>query len=388
MRTVTLTRKNLKHLVLGMAAFSSAVLASTAARAQAAPVHGAKAVTCHRLPAIPVALSSGQAATYTINGELCTTADERRAGTTVQVLVHGAFYNHDYWDFGKVDGIRYSYARAVAARGFPTFAFDLLGAGASSHPASDQLTAQAEAYVTHQVIQGLRSGSIGGIRFGKVILVGHSLGSTVVWQEAISYGDVDGVIITGAAHSLAARFGTLAGTDFYPAVKDPKFATSGLDAGYLTTVPGTRSVLFFNPADADSTVIAADEARKDVVPSTELGTGIPVATSKDSLAIHVPVLDILGSNDATTCGPNGQGVTFDCSSGAAVARQEAPFYSAQAHIHACVVPGSGHDISLALNHGLQVRDAVAWSRAYVGRAHVGKKSRFVKNSQALPQNCG
>src|SRR5262249_12147908 len=189
-------------------------------------------VSCRRVAAIPVAIAPGQPASYTVNGELCASAAETRTGTTVQLLIHGAFYNHAYWDFGTVNGIEYSYARDVAARGIPTFAIDELGAGGSSRPPGDQLTIQAAAYVAHQIVQGLRSGVITGVRFGNVIDVGHSLGSVVVLQEAINYSDVDGVIITGAGHSLAARFGQLAGTDLYPAVQDPKFAASGLESGY------------------------------------------------------------------------------------------------------------------------------------------------------------
>jgi hypothetical protein len=42
-------------------------------------------------------------------------------------VIHGATCNHDYWNSGTVDEARYSYARDVAARGFPTFAIDLPG---------------------------------------------------------------------------------------------------------------------------------------------------------------------------------------------------------------------------------------------------------------------
>ena len=45
----------------------------------------------------------------------------------------------------------------------------------------------------------------------------------------------------------------------------------------------------------------------------------------------------------------------------------APFYSAQARIHACVIFFSGHVVSLAINRRLQVADAVAWSSAFVGQ---------------------
>jgi hypothetical protein len=49
----------------------------------------------------------------------------------VQLLIAGATYTHAYWDFGTVDGVSYSYARAVAADGMATFAIDPLGQGDS-----------------------------------------------------------------------------------------------------------------------------------------------------------------------------------------------------------------------------------------------------------------
>jgi len=133
-------------------------------------------VNCWRT-AIPV-IASEQPARYTVSGELCATAKERTNGTTVQLLVHGSTYNYDYWDFDAIDGFRYSYARDAAAEGFPTFAFDALGSGSSSRPPSDQLTIQAAAYIAHQIVEALRSGSIGGVQFGKVIIMGHSLGGS------------------------------------------------------------------------------------------------------------------------------------------------------------------------------------------------------------------
>ena len=346
----------------------------SASPASAHPDHE-NAVTCRQYGHIPVALVAGQPASYTVAGELCTTAAERRAGTTVQLLVHGATYNHDYWDFGTVHGVDYSYARDVAARGIATFAVDEIGAGASSRPASSEVTIQAAAYVAHQLVHDLRDGSATGTRFRKVVAMGHSLGSVVVWQEAISYGDVDGVIVTGAAHSLSVRFQP---TVFHSVTDDPAFAASGLDAGYLTTVPGVRGATFYHTPDADPAVIARDEATKDVLSGTEIGTGLPIVTSTVTRAIHVPVLTILGSQDLTTCGPNTQGGTFQCSTGAAVAAQEKPFYSADADIHGCVVPGAGHGLSLALNNRVQVLDAVAWTLRYVDGHH----------GDRLPHDCG
>jgi pimeloyl-ACP methyl ester carboxylesterase len=359
--------------------------AIAAARADAAGRHGRDrdaSVTCRQDLRLPVALAAGQPASYTVSGELCSTLAERHDGRTVQLLIPGATYDHRYWDFGTIDGRRYSYARDVAALGFPTLALDMLGTGDSSTPPSDQITIDTAAYVAHQAVQALRTGRVAGIRFGRVIEVGHSLNSIAVWQEAISYHDVNGVIVTGVAHSIAARFAQLAGTDFYPAAMDPSFAGRGLDSGWLTTVSGVRGTLFYSAGDADPAVIAADEAGKGLVSATELNTGVPLVPTNGTLAIRVPVLDILGSNDLTTCGPNPQGHVFDCSSGAAVAAQEAPFYSPEANIHGCVIPGSGHDISLALNNWLQVDDTVRWSNAYVGTGHVRR------DNDGLPRTCG
>ena len=98
-----------------------------------------------------------------------------------------------------------------------------------------------------------------------------------------------------------------------------KFAKSGLDSGYLTTIPGIRITLFYSAPDFDPAALATDEGRKDVVPGSQLTTGLPVVTSTATLAIQVPVLTVLGGNDFTTCGPNPQGGDFDCSSGRAVA---------------------------------------------------------------------
>jgi hypothetical protein len=91
-------------------------------------------VTCRHDIRVPVALSPGQPAINSVSGELCSTPGERRAGATVQLLIAGSTYTHSHWDFGTIDGTDYSYARCVAAGGFPTFAIDPIGSGASSRP--------------------------------------------------------------------------------------------------------------------------------------------------------------------------------------------------------------------------------------------------------------
>jgi pimeloyl-ACP methyl ester carboxylesterase len=160
--------------------------------------HAGQGVTC-RWAGAPAAITSGEPANYTVSGELCATDYELIAGAPVQLLIHGATYNHNYWDFGKVDGIEYSYARDVAAHGYPTFAIDQLGSGNSSHPQSGHLTLQAASGIVHQIVQALRNGAIADVQFGEVVIVGHSPGSVVAREEALTYGEVDGVIVTGGS---------------------------------------------------------------------------------------------------------------------------------------------------------------------------------------------
>lgn len=341
----------------------------------------ASLVSCRMLEGIPVALEAGEPADYSITGELCATASELDNGETVQLLIHGATYDHSYWDFGTIDGVRYSYARDLALAGYPTFAIDEIGAGQSSHPPSTDVSIQAAGYVAHEVVQDLLHGAIGNTTFGKVIEVGHSFGSLTTWVEASTYHDVAGAIITGAAHASSV-FATGAEGDLYPATDDPRFAGSGLDPGYLTSTPGVRATLFYNTADADPNVIARDEATKDVISATEFGTGLPLYGTTITQQINVPVLLVLGGQDKLFCGPETNGGTFSCSSGSGVASEEASFYSPAAQLRACVVPNSGHDLNLALNHSLEEADAIAWSYEYVGQDGL-----TIPESAGLPPGC-
>jgi pimeloyl-ACP methyl ester carboxylesterase len=349
--------------------------------ASAAPVGATGQVSCQSYSGIPVALSTGEPQSYAVTGELCATRSELVAGKTVQLLIHGATYNHSYWDFGTVDRVSYSYARDLAAVGYPTFSLDEIGVGQSSHPPSADVDIQVAAFVAHQVVQDLLGGTIGKVRFGRVIEVGHSFGSITTWIEASTYHDVAGAIITGLVHGTTV-FALNSTGDIYPAIDDPRFAGSGLDPGYLTSVPGTRASLFYNTADSDPNVIAQDEATKDVISATEFGSGLAVLGSTVSEGIEVPVLAIIGSQDKINCGLQSSGATFDCSSGQNVAGEEAPFYSSAAQLRACVVPNAGHDLNLELNHDLEEADAIAWSYEYIGQQGIPPIA-----ARALPPDC-
>jgi pimeloyl-ACP methyl ester carboxylesterase len=346
-------------------------------------------VNCER-HTVPVSLTPGGAKSLSVSGVLCAAPADLRDGSTIQLLVPGATYNHSYWDFGEVNGTDYSYARGVAASGIPTFAIDPLGTGESSRPPSADLTIEKAGDAVHQVVQALlgtsdSSGNPEWPRFGEVILVGHSLGSMTVWAEAIKYRDISGLIITGMVHHVSDKRSKEFGTSLYPAVLDPQFAGKITDPGYWTTKPGTRGNAFFDVPHSDPSVIAKDEATKDVFSVAQLD-GFFLNINDATRAINVPTMIIMGSDDfLCPLGPLGDTPgalgSFDCSSGSAIASQEAPIYGPGAQVEACSVADSGHDITLSAGHALQEAASVAWSMRVIGQ-------RGVRTETPLPTGCG
>jgi pimeloyl-ACP methyl ester carboxylesterase len=292
-------------------------------------------------------------------GQLCYRGSSEPS--TVQLLVHGASYNHLYWNFPYGNGY-YSYVDAATAAGYATFDIDRVGDGNSSHPPSSELDLTAGAVALHDAVTALRSGAVDGHVFRHVILVGHSLGSFEAWIEAGTYDDVDAVIITGALHAVSPDVPALAADDLYPAVDDPKFASSGLDPGYITTRPGTRESLFYYPATADPAVVALDEATKDTATTAELDQMFSIlgepAAQQPSYQVSVPVLVVVGADDNIFCA----GVTaYNCSSAASVRSYESQFYSPAAHLKVVVIPDTGHDLALSTTAPLTDAAMIAWS---------------------------
>jgi pimeloyl-ACP methyl ester carboxylesterase len=281
---------------------------------------------------------------------------------TVHVAVHGATYSHLYNSW-PLEPETYSYAQALMKAGYAVFTFDRIGIGQSSHPPGAAVTIDANAFVVHQLVQGLRSGMIGRAAFQRVVLMGHSLGSITSLAEVSKYQDVDGVVLTGFSHAtptfdLAALF-----AGFYPASQDPRFAGFGLDTNYLTTRPGTRESAFYFAPGTDPNVVALDENTKETVTNAELGSFPEVFPPAVSRAVHVPVLVLNGDHDQLACGP-----TFSiCTSAAALAAEEAPFWTPRVCLQTAVTPNSGHDVNLEKSAPVTYATIRAWSDTFVGR---------------------
>ena len=318
----------------------------------ATAIAGTATCTAYRLP---VALSSSRAADQTVAGRLCIPAG---GASQVDLLVAGATYNSSYWDWPQTPAT-YSFVQRDLAAGRATFAFDRLGSGASSRPLSTGIGVEADAYVTHQLVQWLRARP-----FGQVNMVGHSLGSIVSMTESAVYGDIARLVITGMLHppGLGANSAGLFGS-FQPASLDPMFLVKVTDPGYLTTAPNTRGTSFYYAGTADPNVIAYDEAHKDIVSSVEVVGAVTrlavVPPLNDTDQIHVPVLVIVGQRDNLLCG-----LLVNCLQEVGVRANEAPYYANAPSFTARTVPDTAHDLTLHPSAGVSFGIIDQWLRTH------------------------
>ncbi|NUS63906.1 MAG: alpha/beta hydrolase [Saccharothrix sp.] len=287
--------------------------------------------------------------THSVYGRLCVPP----GATTLQVLVPGGTYNGAYWDIGYEPETR-SYRQAMNRAGIATVAIDRLGSGRSTKPLSVLLNLTTQAKAVHAVVESLRP------RFDRVVLVGHSIGSAVATAEAVTYRDVDGVVITGLSHQINLPGAVPVFTTLIPVTLDSRLTGRGLDPGYLTTIVGSRHSSFHAPAPIEPGALEFDEATKDVVTPTEtVGTVLISELVPLSRQITVPVMVVMGGRDGNFCGPP---LGADCSSSEALRVSEGRFYAPEARLSAYVVPGYGHSLNFSPNAPGYHRAVAEWTR--------------------------
>jgi hypothetical protein len=305
---------------------------STAAHADPSP-------RCQQT-ALHAALSPASPTRYRVIGWLCTPTD-RRAPTTVQILVSGLTYDHRYWDL-PYQPDQYSYVHAALSRGNTVFNIDRIGVGQSDRPTPADVTVSSQAYVTHQIIQALRQGAVDGTRFHEVLGVGHSIGAAIWLYEAATWHDADGLILTSYLHQPNPAQQRAIAATLHPANQDPTFVARALPPGYLTTIPGSRLSDFYYPPWADSRVVAIDEALKQTETTGERASVNLARDPTYSRSIQVPVLLVVGRNDSLGCDPT---TRLMCTNAIDICARETPYYPHATHLAALVVPG-GHSINL------------------------------------------
>jgi pimeloyl-ACP methyl ester carboxylesterase len=299
-----------------------------------------------------------------IYGELCVPAG--RTPKTVQLLVHGTTYNHNYWDWPDAPE-RHSHVRAALDAGYATFNVDRLGVGQSTKPASPLVTLDATVDTLHQVVAQLRAGDIGGHKFSRVVYFGSSLSTAYGWVEASLHDDVDAFVLTGLLHFTRPTFLELVKQNLYTVSEDPTFSKTGLDGGYVTNRPGSKATFFYTMSNADQAVIDADERLKDIASGVLLEQSIPLVLAQPpaespSRFIKVPTLVVLGGDDMTAAGPDGITCTDET-----VRKAEAPYYpGVPGGIDVHVVPQTGHSLPLHRNGRDTAEFIMKWLDRRVG----------------------
>ena len=313
---------------LGLAAF--AMLASTTAQAE---------ITTCTDQYVSVALVPGGPA-QKVYGQLCVPASA--VGRTVQLLIHGLTYSHLYWNWDYQPQI-YSYVKVMNAAGYATFAIDRIGIGQSDHPPAVAITLETNAYVAHQLVTGLRNGTIGGTGFARVIAVGHSYGSLTAVIESATWNDVDGVVLTGMSHVFSIIGPLILLPTLIAVQADPVLSQLNLPLLYLTTLAGTRQKSFYFALNADPAVVARDEQTKTTVTLTEVATVLNYLLVTFGIKTHVLVVN--GDYDQLFCGL----LPISCSSPLSAFNHEQAFYPNAQSYEQAVVPNAGHSINLQRN---------------------------------------
>lgn len=289
--------------------------------AVAAADESGESVKVERL-SFPVTLSDGSAAE--VVGYLYYKGSFHNR--TLLLALHGATYNHKYWDVPNINGHEYSFARYMAERKYAVLAIDQLGTGESSKPADgDLLTLHQTGSAIHQVITHLRADTAGvGHAFERVVTVGHSLGAINAIYAQGTYHDADAVVSTGMGHV----------PHELPVPAD--VIGQMLQHEYAQAPGEARAPLFFYAPGADAEVIAYDrDVLADQLPRGQLVTGILAGFDTNATrvgSVTGPVLVQLGE--------------FDALYPASLAAGEAAFFNSASGVTVQSLPGVGHNFNL------------------------------------------
>jgi pimeloyl-ACP methyl ester carboxylesterase len=358
-------RYSVRTLAWLLAAAVSALAFAVLPAAQPAQAEGTDPpwATCAQYT-VPVTLTATDPTVYHVVGRLCTRNDALRGAKTVQLLVSGLTYDHNYWN-PSYQPNTYSWVYAQTSAGYSTFNIDRLGVGLSDHPPADELTVQNEAWQVEQIVQALRAGTVGGVKFQTVVGVGHSLGAGILQYEA---GTVSGaanvpdyLVLADFLTGLNTAGVNQVNSTLYPAAQDPKFSSAGLPAGYETTRPSTRGSDFYYVPGADAAMISLDESTKQTGSAAEFTAFSAARTSAVTHGVHVPTLLAVGQYDILDCN---QAAGLSCANAAAVMTRESGNFAAKACLKAYVQANSGHDTDLHIGAASLFNQVANWLDNY------------------------
>jgi pimeloyl-ACP methyl ester carboxylesterase len=211
----------------------------------------------------------------------------------LQILLHGAGYDHRYWDW-PAEPERHSYVTWAVDNGIATLNVDRVGSGTSSHPPGRENNVFAQADVLHQIIDSARCGLDTAPQFSQIVTIGHSLGSLIAGLEAAEHGNVDAAVLTGyfPLDGRASRTDEVVEAAFMPAVEALPALHGLVDDDYRAA--RSRDIMLFK-SDASREVLAMDDLIKGTTTRGELRD--TRATGSSIRASQVPTLVVAGQHD-------------------------------------------------------------------------------------------
>ncbi len=244
-------------------------------------------------------------------------------------------------------------AAAVSA-GYAVLNLDKLGTGYSSRPPVGALGLQQDVFALHQIVSAARSGQLAQYGFSRVVLVGHSLGSTLIIPEVATYNDVDAIVLTGITHTPGSGINQFF-SDVIPAASDSVLSVQGYPADYFTLIPGAIRTLFYSPATSFPAIVNTNESIKVTVTLAE-GT-IPqlFAAQLGESKIAVPVLTVFGTEDAL----------FGNTGTQERLKTEPTFYPKSPLANVFAIPDTGHSLALSTTFPLTNEIIFSWLKKNV-----------------------
>ena len=251
---------------------------------------------------------------YKIRGHIVGPQRAVARGAAVTLYLHGLELGEFFWTDGPNDT---SFVDRMAAAGHVSVVIDRLGYDSSGKPDGNGSCLGGQADIAHQIVDDLRSGSYVtagrpvSARFKKVALGGHSVGGLLSELTAVSFNNVDAIIVASYSDVVLSDAAKAAAAANAAECAAGGRRTEGgafppAYAPFAPSVDDFRKGFFLSATPEDADLITE---KRNLNPCGDTATFAPAATvnAANIASVTVPVLVIIGVQDALfppPAGPN------------------------------------------------------------------------------------
>jgi len=249
---------------------------------------------------------------YRIRGHIVGPRGGLRNADAATLYLHGLEAGEFFW---TQEAYGASFVERQARDGHVSVVIDRLGYDSSGKPDGFQSCLGGQADIANQIVDQLRDGdyAVGGRRsapsFEQVVLGGHSVGGLLTELTAISFDNVDGIIVASYSDTVlsdAAKAAAAANARMCAAggTRTEGGAFPGGYAPFAPTLAGFQAAFFLS---ATPDLVDATSELRNLNPCGDTGTFMAGAQTNVRFIgqIKVPVLVIIGEEDALFPPPAG-----------------------------------------------------------------------------------